>query len=164
MQPLARFAGLAAVLAAAGLFGCARNSVERFTPSVDTATQCIEAALGAWRDGRPIDALADSQPAIHVVDTVRSPRQQLQGFEVLSKSRASGSGWIYVVRLTFDQPAAPERVRFVVVGLDPIWVFRKEDYDRLAHWEHPMGVTDESADVDEAGETAATTNQPGDDT
>jgi hypothetical protein len=26
----------------------------------------------------------------------------------------------------------------VVIGIDPLWVFRHEDYDLLLHWEHPM--------------------------
>ena len=85
-----------------------------------------------------MDALAAEKPAIRVVDTLRQPEQKLQSFEVLSKSQNSAAGWTYVVRLNFDQPAASLRARFVVVGVDPIWVFRKEDYDHLAHWEHPM--------------------------
>jgi hypothetical protein len=138
MLPFARGALLVAAALAACACGCARSNAARFTPSAQTATKCVETVLAAWRDGRPLDALATEKPAIHVVDTHRRPEQRLQTFEVLSKSPASAAGWTYVVRLTFDQPAEAVRARFVVVGVDPIWVFRKEDYDHLAHWEHPM--------------------------
>ena len=26
----------------------------------------------------------------------------------------------------------------VVVGIDPIWVIRHEDYEMLTHWSHPV--------------------------
>jgi hypothetical protein len=29
-------------------------------------------------------------------------------------------------------------VRYNVLGRDPIWVFRLEDYEMISHWEHPM--------------------------
>jgi hypothetical protein len=173
----------AATIFAASLPGCARSAADRFTPVEDAATACVEATLAAWRDGQPADALADRRPAIHVVDTIRQPGQKLAAFEVLSKSRASAAGWTYVVRLTYDEASrksgdfryksgdvrnsGEERARFVVVGVDPIWVFRKEDYDKLAHWEHPMEqVGEESNEAPAANRpvSAAPPSKPGDDT
>ena len=26
----------------------------------------------------------------------------------------------------------------MIVGIDPLWIFRHEDYDLLLHWEHQM--------------------------
>lgn len=168
MRGVARFAGLAPViLMAAGTFGCARSANDQFTPTDDTATTCLEAVLGAWRDGQPADQLADRQPGIRVADTCRLPGQKLLAFEVLSRSRGSAAGWTFVVRLQFDNPLAEERARFVVVGVDPIWVFRKEDYDMLAHWEHPMDEGGDGApsQVPAADRpVSATTDKPGDDT
>jgi hypothetical protein len=132
----------------AGTFGCARSANDQFTPTEDTAATCLEAVLGAWRDGQPAVELADRQPGIRVADTCRLPGQELQAFEVLSRSRGSAAGWTFVVRLRFDNPLAEERARFVVVGVDPIWVFRKEDYDKLAHWEHPMELPEPSPTED----------------
>ncbi len=34
-------------------------------------------------------------------------------------------------------------VRFLVVGIDPILVFRQEDYELISHWEHKMDPGDE---------------------
>jgi hypothetical protein len=72
----------------------------------------------------------------------RSNRQRFASradYTVLNETAAI-NGRTYVVRLQLSNPAADERVRFVVIGIDPIWVFRKSDFDRLAHWEHPMAV------------------------
>ena len=139
MPGLMQIAGLAAaLLGTVGVFGCARSDMDRFTPSVDSATACLEAELTAWQDGRSADELASGKPAVRLVDTARLPGQKLRSFEVLSKSRASAAGWTYVVRLSLDKPVAEVRARYIVVGIDPIWIFRKEDYDRLSHWEHPM--------------------------
>jgi hypothetical protein len=146
------------------LAGCAGDRTERFTPPSASARRCVESALAAWREGRPTGPINDANPAIHVVDTLRSPGQKLRDFAVLSETRASGAGWTIVVRLTFENPAVEQRARFVVVGINPIWVFRKEDYDHLAHWEHPTpetpapaarpaGTSPISASEDSGGET-----------
>jgi hypothetical protein len=37
------------------------------------------------------------------------------------------------VRLHLDNPAAEERAKFVVFGIDPLWVYRQEDYEMLIH-------------------------------
>ncbi|HVW02959.1 MAG TPA: hypothetical protein VHB77_21545, partial [Planctomycetaceae bacterium] len=44
----------------------------------------------------------------------------------------------YAVRLKLTDPDAEERARFVVVGIDPLWVFRYEDFQLIAHWDHRM--------------------------
>src|SRR4029450_8792702 len=52
MQALVRWIGLtAALLGAAIVAGCARNDVERFTPSAAAASQCVETALAGGGGG-----------------------------------------------------------------------------------------------------------------
>lgn len=166
MMSIARSAGFQAVLLCALLLisGCGQGRPDRFTPSAATAKSSIEAALEAWREGLAPGPISNQTPAVHVVDTVRSPGQKLRDYQVLSETRASGAGRLYVVRLTLDNPAAQERARFIVVGVDPIWVFRKEDYDHLAHWEHPMPAASTTAEQP-AGPSppaaAATADAPG---
>jgi hypothetical protein len=45
---------------------------------------------------------------------------------------------VFTVKLTLEDPATELKARYVVVGIDPVWVFRQEDYDMLSHWDHPM--------------------------
>lgn len=130
---LIRLTLAAAVLAAAG---CRGGSAD-YTPSPESARASLEAALAAWCEGRSPGTIAASPP-VEVVDTSRQEGQTLRSFEVLSETSHGAAGRCFVVRLALDNPAAERRERYVVVGIDPIWVFRKEDYDRLSHWEHPM--------------------------
>lgn len=137
---LARYAALLGVAMLAAL-GCAARS-QRYTPAPQTARASLEAALNAWREGVQPES-SEKVPAVQFVDTTRLNGQTLRSFEVLSETTISGEGRAYVVRLTLDNPSSELRARYVVVGIDPIWVFRKEDYDRLAHWEHPMSEVGE---------------------
>ena len=42
------------------------------------------------------------------------------------------------MKLKLSNPTAEKRERYVIVGIDPLWIFRQEDYDLLLHWEHQM--------------------------
>ena len=136
--------GLAALVA-----GCGRG-VERYTPSDTVARASLAAALEAWKEGEVPGTIDDVSPTVQVVDTERQPGQSLLDYQVLSEA-ASNSGRAYLVRLQLAEPPAEQRVRFIVVGIDPIWVFRKGDFDRLSHWEHPMH--EDTSTLDEVEKT-----------
>ena len=72
-----------------------------------------------------------------MVNTHRKPGQKLVGFEILSDS-ADSRVRTFGVRLAMVEPEERPVVRFLVVGIDPILVFRQEDYELLMHWEHRM--------------------------
>jgi hypothetical protein len=126
--------------------GCGRKAgFERFVPSEDTGRSALEAMLQAWQDGNPPGAITECTPVIQVVDTHRRPRQRLQRYEILGPVPADGQRR-FAVRLVLDNPPEEQKARFVVVGLDPLWVFRLEDFDMLIHMEMPMaGPTSKEA-------------------
>jgi hypothetical protein len=119
--------------------GCAeRADHSRYYPPEDKARTALEAGLIAWQQG----SLANEVPgtkdtAVMWIDNQRSPGQRLKAFEVLGLAPGDGPR-VFTVRLVVENPKAEIKTRFVVVGLDPIWVFRQEDYDMLIHWDHPM--------------------------
>jgi hypothetical protein len=119
--------------------GCTdRSDPSRYYPSEDKARQAVEAALAAWQQGSPAGEVpGTSNPTIATVDTHRSPTQRLKSFAILGAVPGDGPR-VFTVKLVLENPAAEAKARFVVVGLDPIWVFRQEDYDMLVHWDHPM--------------------------
>jgi hypothetical protein len=142
-----RALGGALLLLACGA-GCgAPRGYERYVPPSDAARRALQAALDAWRDGGGPEALAARSPGVVVVDNQRRPGQALRGYEVLGELPGDGPRR-FAVRLRLDDPPAEEKARFLVVGVDPLWVFRQEDYDMLAHWE--CGMTTEKE-----GEAAA---------
>jgi hypothetical protein len=130
------------VLLAAVLAGCgADKGFERYVPAPEDARRALETALTAWQDGKPAGPITDTTPGVAVADTTRRPGQTLRSFRVLGEVSGNGPR-CFAVRLELDNPAETQTARYVVVGIDPLWVFRQEDYDRLAHWEHPMDEGD----------------------
>jgi len=126
------------VLAAGLLFvavGCAdRSDPGRFYPPEDRARQALEAALTAWRQGAPTGPVPGAtNPAVQLADSHRSPTQRLAGFTILGMAPGEGPR-VFTVKLTLENPAAEQKVRFVVIGIDPVWVFRHEDYEMMSMW------------------------------
>jgi hypothetical protein len=117
--------------------GCGGDGRARFTPAEPAARQALEAALTAWQDGKPAGPVEGTSPVVHLVDARRRPGQRLQSFVVLGPVPGDAPR-VFSVRLTLDNPREDQKVRFVVLGLDPLWVMRHEDYDMLSHWDHPM--------------------------
>jgi hypothetical protein len=119
--------------------GCVQSSqdIERFVPDNAAARAAVEAALNEWQNGRSTGGARTSSPKVEFVDTHRRPGQSLERFEILGEA-GSDAGRCFIVRLTMANPSEQERARFVVIGIDPIWVFREEDLTMLTHWDHAM--------------------------
>lgn len=119
--------------------GCAGRSadIEHYTPETGTARAALEAALNEWRNGQPPGEIRGASPAVQVVDTHRRPEQRLERFEILGEV-GGDAGRCFSVRLTLANPSEEEKLRFIVVGISPLWVFREDDFTMLTHWDHPM--------------------------
>ncbi|HKB35021.1 MAG TPA: hypothetical protein VKD72_01120 [Gemmataceae bacterium] len=123
------------------LAGCGGSGPERFIPAEDKARPALEAALTAWQRGEPHGPVAgSSSPVIQFADSHHKPGQRLRSFAVLSLAPGDGPR-VFSVKLTLENPAEEVRARYVVVGLDPLWVIRHEDWEMIAHWDHPMKST-----------------------
>jgi hypothetical protein len=44
----------------------------------------------------------------------------------------------FIVRLPLDGEDAPQLIKYNVLGRQPVWIFRLDDYEMFLHWEHPM--------------------------
>jgi len=134
-----RALGWAALIGVAvGIAGCGTNARQRYIPPGETAQQALETALAEWQSGKtPPCLIKEGPPAIQMVDTHHPLDRKLIAFAVLGPTTGDADR-CYAVRLTFDNPREEVRARFVVLGLDPLWVLRYEDYEMLSHWDHPM--------------------------
>ncbi|MBC8117084.1 MAG: hypothetical protein H7062_22035 [Candidatus Saccharimonas sp.] len=121
---------------AALLTGCGDSSA-RYVPSVTQAEAAVKASLDDWKKGLPAGPVADTKPVVHVVDSQRRELPILSNYQILGEVPGNAPRCL-AVRLRWANPEKEERARYVVVGIDPLWVFRQEDYDLLSHWEHPM--------------------------
>lgn len=125
--------------------------VERFVPSSDQAVSALRSVLEAWRQGTPPGMIPDTSPPVYVTDTRRNSPETLVEYRILGEV-PSDKKRCYAVELRFA-PERAERTRFLVVGIDPLWVFRLEDAENLAHWEHNSDSRDAPGKVPTAAES-----------
>lgn len=124
-QPLT-LALLSAILAS--LSGCGGSSPQSFQPKADAARVAMTTALKSWQDGRKKPGLIEtSTPSLQVVDTVWASGARLRHFEI-GPSVDADSTKKFTVKLTLEGASAPRDVVYIVVGKDPLWIFREQDF------------------------------------
>jgi hypothetical protein len=136
-----------------GLIGCGRGRTTHIVPDSAEARKVVAAAMAAWAGGRPAGMLDTRAPHVQVVDSFRKPGQKLKGFEIVAET-ASPRARTFSLRLHLVEPDERPLVRYLVVGIDPVLVFRQEDYELLTHFEHKMDP--EPRQASEASTPAAT--------
>lgn len=119
--------------------GCGDRS-QKFIPNSQEAERALETALDAWKAGHPAGAITGTSPLVHVTDASRKAKQTLQDYRILGEVH-SHHGRRYVVELELTDPAEKVKAEYIIVGIDPLWVFRREDYELLMHWDHHMPET-----------------------
>ena len=121
-----------------------------YLPGWDEAKQSLTFALTAWRDApSPLPESFDSA-SVMFVDKQRPPGKRLKSFAILGQSEIENARQ-FTVRLNLEADESPKLVRYNIIGRNPIWVFRLEDYERISHWEHPMESPSPTTDADRAG-------------
>ena len=121
---------------ASALCGCHDRAAD-FTPSPERAEAALTQAMDAWQAGQPAGEIPESKPAIHVTDNHQQRHRGLVKYRILGETVAR-SGRTYAVELTLKSPEEKVKTEYIVVGIDPLWVFRREDYELLMHWDHRM--------------------------
>ena len=131
------FSVTASVALALFAAGCGEGGdPARFVPAEETARSAIRDGLDAWKAGAPAGEVPGTKPLVYVVDSYREPKEKLASYEILGEVPGDAPR-CFAVDLRFDPPRS-EKVRYVVVGIDPLWVFRMEDYQLLSQWDHHM--------------------------
>jgi hypothetical protein len=134
--------GIPACLAALAALsaGCGMSSdppAPGFLPGWDEATEALVSALAAWRDApSPLPASLSTR-SVQFVDNRRRPNQRLRDFQILAHGDVENARQ-FTVRLNLAGEDSPQLVKYNVLGRDPVWVFRLEDYEMFSHWEHDM--------------------------
>ena len=136
MRPARRFIEIPPLAGVLLLLGCSKTGQrsEDFTPPPDNARAALEAALNHWKAGNPPGAVPGTTPQVEAVDAKwKASPKQLRAFEIVGEEpRGDASGPRYFkVKLT-AAGGAPQEVRYVVVGIDPLWVYREQDFDALS--------------------------------
>ena len=117
--------------------GDARSSSSSPLPDPALARRAVETSLKAWCDSPGLPLSGSPAPKVMFVDQRRRPGQALRTFRVLSDSKGEGFRR-FPVKLSLAEPDESRVVAYCVFGIDPIWVYRSEDFDLIMHWECPM--------------------------
>jgi hypothetical protein len=122
--------------------GCG-NPSQAHTPGATVARQALEDSLVAWRAGEKPERLAAHTPPVHPVDSHWQTGQSLAAFEILDEGPDTGDATRrFRVRLTpGSRPGGKAAARdttteYVVLGRDPVWVYREDDYTRLLNMDN----------------------------
>ena len=126
---------VAAVLVAASL-GCSRSQQNQdFIPPEDKARAALDAALRAWSRGDTPGSARHNR--LCWLSTSGGGRDGRHGYNILGPVPAEAP-LCFAVQLKLGNPPEEVRERYVVVGIDPLWVWRYDDYLMITHWSHPM--------------------------
>src|SRR5262245_23478028 len=111
--------------------GCSRqgSKVEDFTPPSDKAQKALEAALTHWQSGGSPGTVPGTRPRVDVEDSKWKAGQKLQAFEILGEEGGSETRF-FKVKLTLAK-GPPQEVKYAVFGIDPLQVYREEDFQKL---------------------------------
>lgn len=109
--------------------GCGSEAkLQRFKPEAEAARKALEAALTEWKSGRNQPGRIENfQPPLQVVDTVWGSGKKLTSFEIGEPDDFEVAKK-FKARLTIEGAAGPEEVTYLIVGKDPLWIFREQDY------------------------------------
>lgn len=153
---------LAMLLLACVGCGSSGSGQERYIPTQQVARDTVETALKAWQSGEPGGEIKETKPLIFVTDSHRRAGQTLESFEILGEVPGETPRCL-LIKVKLANPAAEEKIRYAVIGIDPLWVYRHEDLEMILHWDHPMSPpapTTESTTAKNSGTSEPTTRQP----
>ncbi len=112
------------------LMGCGGTGHSQFTPTQDEARSSLQAALTAWRDGKPYGPIA-ATPPVNVADSAWQAGQRIDSFQIGDEEDPHDGTKQFPVRLTLKKDKSTQEVRYIVNGRDPVWVFSEPDYKRM---------------------------------
>ena len=98
-------------------------------PSADAARTALATALDAWRDRKEPADLAGLTPPVQVIDSEWAGGRKLASYQIIGE-KPSETDKRLVVKLTYPSSPAVAEVVYIMVGTEPVSVFRDADYDR----------------------------------
>jgi len=138
-----RFLALMTALPLMSVFTGCGASHARYTPTSGEARSSLEAALAAWRDGKPYGPI-EATPPVQVADTAWQRGEKVESFEISAEEDGGDGTKQFAVTLKMKAPAGEKSVRYVVHGRDPVWVYRDEDYKRMLNMDNNPVTTSPS--------------------
>ena len=135
MRPLALVLSFIALEA---LAGCGGGSAP--LPSTDASRRALRASLDAWKAGKAASTLSSEKPSIEVVDFEWKAGKVLTEYVIGDQAPGQGTQ-TFSATLTLKGEPAVKGVQYMVLGLDPIRIYRDEDFTRALNMDNAPGPT-----------------------
>lgn len=112
--------------------GCGKKTdVKDYVPAEDRARLSLATALDAWKAGKAPDQIGATNPAINAQDIQWRDGKKLVAYEIVGPAPSEDQNRWFTVKLTLEG-AQPVETTYVVVGIDPIYVFSAESYQKAS--------------------------------
>jgi hypothetical protein len=122
----------ALVLLAFTATGCGTATHEKYVPKSTQAEIALDTALMAWKDNEPAkDMKIDDEVSVELHDARWQKGAKLKSFEILEELPDTQQP-TFKVRIRLADKKADEETNYVVIGMNPLLVFRAEDYERTS--------------------------------
>ena len=118
--------------------GCGSGSAP--LPSTVASRQALQASLDAWKAGKPASTLSAEKPSIEAVDFEWKAGKVLTEYVLGEESPGQGTQ-TFSVTLTLQGEPAAKSVQYMVLGLDPIRIYRDEDFNRAMNMDNAPNST-----------------------
>ncbi len=112
------------------LAGCGTGE-EKYIPTETTAREAVNAALTAWKSDQAHGTVKTFAVPIDTFDARWQAGKKLETFEFVREEQSDGHRK-FVVNMKLTDDKAAEEVIYLVVGNDPLLVFRQQDYDKAS--------------------------------
>jgi hypothetical protein len=110
------------------MVGCGGDpAVDPYLPEAEKAEKALVTALDAWKGGASLKTVQGDGHAIDVFDARWRSGAKLEDFEVLSEVPGELHP-TFLVRTRIK--GKDEETKYLVFGIDPINVFRAEEYQK----------------------------------
>lgn len=126
---IARLTLLSAIVLTAGCGGPSRSA------SHTGGSASLVSALDAWKSGAACGPIEGPPPPVFAVDAAWQAGRKLSSYEVLGPVEGTDPPR-FRVRLETIPVAAGGEVEYVLVGSDPIYVYRADDYERMMNMDN----------------------------
>lgn len=113
------------------LHGCGAPE-RKFTPAVESARDALETSLEKWKEGGPHAVIEDFKVPINFIDARWQGGKKLESFEVLAEEKTATIAKIFSVKMKLAEDKEEKEVKYYIVGIDPLNIYREEDYNRAS--------------------------------
>lgn len=106
-----------------------------YTPPGETARQAVTATLDSWKAGGMPGKIEPAPAPTQAVDSTWQNGQKLESYSIVDEQPEEPAKR-FTVKLKLKGAKAETEAAYMVLGRDPVWVYRQEDYDRMINMDN----------------------------